>query len=93
MPQACDVRSKNGEDHVPGLTELSGLRWHLKPKGHKSRASRPVVYLSHEFYTVYRQSPLGPVDPSFRALSGRLKFTIRRHKFNNDYLSRGSFPP
>jgi len=32
-------------------------------------------------------SPLGPVDPSFRALSGRLRFTARRHKFNNDSLT------
>ena len=32
---------------------------------------------------------LGPVDPSFRALSGRLKFTVRRHKFNKDSLSLG----
>jgi len=31
-------------------------------------------------------SLLGPVDPSFRALSGRLKFTARRHKFNEDSL-------
>jgi len=29
---------------------------------------------------VYRL--LGPVDPLFRALYGRLKFTVRRHKFN-----------
>ena len=29
----------------------------------------------------------GPVVPSFRALSGRLKFTARRHKFNQDSLS------
>jgi len=29
-------------------------------------------------------SLLGPVDPSFRALSGRLKFTVRRHKFNDN---------
>jgi hypothetical protein len=29
----------------------------------------------------------GPVDPSFRALSGRLKFTVRRHKLNTDFLS------
>ena len=29
---------------------------------------------------------LGPVNPSFRALSGRLKFTVRRDEFNN-------FPP
>ena len=35
---------------------------------------------------MYRQSPLGPVDPSFRALSGRLKFTVRRQKFNKDAL-------
>jgi len=34
-------------------------------------------------------SLLGPVDPSFRALSGRLKFTVRRPKFNVDYISRG----
>ena len=26
----------------------------------------------------------GPVDPSFRALSGRLKFTVRRYEFNKD---------
>jgi len=31
-------------------------------------------------------SLLGPVVPSFRALSGRLKFTVRRHKFNKDSL-------
>jgi len=37
---------------------------------------------------VYRQSPLGPVDPSVGALSGRLKFTVRRDKFNKDSLSR-----
>ena len=37
--------------------------------------------------TVYCQSPLGPVDPSFRALSRRLKFTVRRYKFNKDTLS------
>ena len=30
----------------------------------------------------------GPVVPSFRALSGRLKSTARRHKFNTDYLSQ-----
>ena len=31
-------------------------------------------------------SLLGPVDPSVRNLSGRLKFTVRRHKFNTDSL-------
>ena len=29
------------------------------------------------------QGLLVPIDPSFRALSGRLQFTVRRHKFNN----------
>jgi hypothetical protein len=29
---------------------------------------------------------LGPVLPSFRALSGRHKFTVRRHKFDQDSL-------
>ena len=38
---------------------------------------------------MHRQSPLGPVDPSFRALPGRLKFTVRRHKCNKDFLSAG----
>ena len=28
----------------------------------------------------------GPVVPSLRALSGRLNFTVRRHKFNTDSL-------
>ena len=32
---------------------------------------------------------LGPVDPSFRALSGHLKFTVRRQRFNKDSLSLG----
>ena len=34
-------------------------------------------------------SLVGPVDPSFRALSGRLKFTVRRHKFNTDSILLG----
>ena len=29
---------------------------------------------------------LGPVDPSFRALSGRLYGTVRRHEFKKDSL-------
>jgi len=32
---------------------------------------------------------LGPADPSFRALSGRLKLTVRRHKFNKVSLVLG----
>ena len=44
---------------------------------------------ANRFYMVYRQSPLGPIYPSFRAFSGRLKLTVRRHKFNKDSLSTG----
>jgi len=29
----------------------------------------------------------GPVDPSFRALSGRLQIQVRSHMFNEEYLS------
>jgi len=36
-----------------------------------------------------RSSLLGPVDPSFRALSGRLTFTVRRDKFHKDSLPHG----
>ena len=36
------------------------------------------------FYIVYRQSPLGPADPSFRALSGNLELTVRRRQFKKD---------
>ena len=39
-----------------------------------------------QLFIVHRQSPLGPVDPSFRALSGRVEFLVRRHKFNKDCL-------
>ena len=38
-------------------------------------------------FTVCWSSLLGPVDPSFRALSGRLKFTVRRHELNEDSLT------
>jgi len=42
------------------------------------------IVLNHETPTAWL---LGPVDPSFRALSGRLKLTVRRHKFNTDSFS------
>ena len=37
-------------------------------------------------------SPLGRVVPSFQPLSGRLKFAVRRHKFNDDSLSCARLP-
>ena len=45
-----------------------------------------VVYLSPIGCTSCIVKSLGPVDPSFRALSGRLKFTVRRHTFDKDSL-------
>ena len=46
-------------------------------------ASEPLlISVGGEF-----QRRVDPVDPSFRALSGRLNFTVRRHKFNKDSLS------
>ena len=43
-----------------------------------------VLHFICRLQVVHRlaSSLLGPVDPSFRALSGRLKITIRLHKFN-----------
>ena len=38
-------------------------------------------------FSYERGTPVGPVVPSFRALSGRLKLTVRRHKSNKDSLS------
>ena len=35
---------------------------------------------------------LDPADPSLRALSGRLKFTVRRHNFNKDSLFLAAAP-
>jgi len=48
----------------------------------KPNAPPPPVFLQ----IVHRHSPLGPVDPSFRALYGRLKLTVQRHQFNKDSL-------
>jgi hypothetical protein len=41
-----------------------------------------LVFVAYRVYIMYR--PLSPVDSSFRALTGRLKSTVRRHKFNKD---------
>ena len=37
-----------------------------------------MLLLEYRLYIVHCQSILGPVDSSFRALSGRLKLTVRR---------------
>jgi hypothetical protein len=48
------------------------------------------------FVNCVSSSLLGPVGPSFRALSGRLKFTVRRHRFNegsSSWNAGGVDPP
>ena len=46
----------------------------------------PHLLFSQRVDRPVRQNPLGPVDLSFRALSGRLTFTVRLHKFDKDSL-------
>jgi len=46
----------------------------------------------HATVALHKLVELSQVDPSFRALSGRLKFTVRRHKFNKDSLFDGASP-
>ena len=50
------------------------------------------LFVAYRSFIVHRQCPLDPVDPLFEALSGRLKFTVRRHKFSKDSLSAWSNP-
>ena len=45
-----------------------------------------VVQPHHRCEPVFRRNPLGPVDPSFRALFGHLEFTVRRQKFDKILL-------
>ena len=44
-------------------------------------AGPPKHITLQSVYAWVRRTLLGRVDPSFRALSGRLKFIVRRHKF------------
>ena len=69
------------------------MKGHPKPcnvcPGPEIRNPEPETRSPKPETLVHRVSSslLGPVDPSCRALSGRLKFTVRRHKLNKDYLS------
>ena len=57
-----------------------------RPAGRHSGIRSPscTLFVAHRLYIVYRQ--VFQV-PSFRALSGRLKLTVQRHRCNQDYLS------
>jgi hypothetical protein len=49
------------------------------------------AFIACGFQVVHRVSSsfLGPVDPLFRAISGRLKLKVRRHKSNKHSLLHG----
>ena len=47
-----------------------------------------IIHKWIRIQTAVSRSLLGHVDPSLRALSGRLKMTVRRHKFIHDSFSR-----
>jgi len=75
---------------------LNDKHWHgflmavFASDGQKSReVSASVLSFIRRRQVLHRVSSslLGPVHPSFRALSGRLKFMVRRHKLNKDSLS------
>ena len=61
---------------------------HAEPPADGARSSKVQEQLSALANLTVCPFPglLGPVDPSFRALSGRLEFMVRRHKFNTDSL-------
>ena len=58
------------------VVHLGVQLWTIRWVGVLEYASKP------DYHGVHRVSSglSGPVDPSFRALSGRLKFTARRHQ-------------
>jgi len=51
---------------------------------HQTERSGGALHLVRRVWVVHcvSSSLLGPAVPSFRALSGRFTFTVRRHKFN-----------
>ena len=57
------------------LADLEVLLPLALPRRPRPRPGPACLFVTYRFYIVYRQSPVGPVDHSFRALSRRLKFT------------------
>ena len=73
----------------PSSRSLTCPRISTFPAHPESRALSSALFfffITRKFCIGHRQSPLDPVDPSFRALYGRLQSTVRRHKFNQDSL-------
>ena len=80
--QACGA----GADSAPCLRSVSANRRRKAPA--TATTSRPCIDSpACTSACDSKENRLGPVDSSFRALYGRLKFTVRRHTFNEDPLS------
>ena len=59
-----------------------------KVNGHEPKSKEFDVdcRICAKIFSTAERCLLSSVDPAFRALSGRHKFTVRRHKFNKDSL-------
>ena len=81
MSIRCHIPVNHPPDGATGAFYVKGL-----VTGYGGIGSSPEVL--NETLELHRvdcpPSLVGPVDPSCAALSGRLKFTVRRHKFNKD---------
>jgi len=74
---------------TPGISRLADVASVHKPKWQIFRGCVSIVLVRVPVDAIFMEwlcRLLGPVDPSFRALSGRLKLTVRRHKLIKNYL-------
>ena len=70
----------------PSLSGRGGARGRTKVRhSAPQNASNSFINPTEVVHGV-SSSRVGPVDPSFRALSGRLNFTVQHHKLNKDSL-------
>ena len=82
---------------APRLVYHSTLGWRVITKKKGGRLSAKRCIRAHEAChrierggESHQRKWTRVLHPSFRALSGRLKLTVRRHKFNNDSLLLGN---
>ena len=90
LPDLITQRASRTVDYDPVIkSELASMQWTFGPDVVQIWSRDPQILRQPSMRR--RNSPHarehGPVDLSFRALSGRLKFTVRRHNLNNDSLS------
>ena len=98
VPKLTDLSSwesprQVASEDLPRVCSSNVLTQHANNQataGHSLSAMKTkrcvLKYSPVTWHGVCSSSVLGPVDPSFRARSGRLKFLVRRHKFNKDSL-------